>query len=71
MLTIRTGTTVTWTNQDSAPHQIASDSGSPLSFSSDSLSNGASYQVTFAEPGTYSYHCAIHPSMKGTVVVQS
>ncbi|MFA5348694.1 MAG: cupredoxin family copper-binding protein [Methanoregula sp.] len=71
MLTIRSGTTVTWTNQDSAPHQIASDTGSSVSFSSDPLSNGASYQFTFTAPGTYSYHCSIHPTMKGTIVVQS
>jgi plastocyanin len=71
VLTIRTGNTVIWTNQDSVPHQIASDPGSSVSFSSDPLSNGVSYQVTFTAPGTYSYHCAIHPSMKGTIVVQS
>lgn len=45
--------------------------GSPAAFSSDSLSTGASYKFTFTQPGSYTYHCSIHPSMKGTVIVQS
>ncbi|MDD1685960.1 cupredoxin family copper-binding protein [Methanoregula sp.] len=69
-LTVKTGTTVSWTNQDSVSHIIASDTGSPVPFSSDSLPNGASYSFTFTQAGTYSYHCTIHPSMKGTVIVQ-
>jgi amicyanin len=70
-LTIKTGTTVTWTNQDGAPHQIASDPGAPVAFKSESLANGASYQFTFIQTGTYDYHCTIHPAMKGTIIVQS
>jgi len=70
-LTIKTGTPVTWTNQDGAPHQIASDPGAPVAFKSESLANGASYQFTFTQAGTYSYYCTIHPSMKGTIIVQS
>jgi len=70
-LTIKTGTTVTWVNQDGAPHQIASDSGTPVAFNSDALANGASYQFTFTQPGIYTYHCTIHPSMKGMISVQS
>ncbi len=70
MLTVRTGTTVTWSNQDSTTHQIGSDAGSSVAFSSDPLPIGASYQFTFTAPGTYWYHCLIHPSMKATIVVQ-
>ena len=70
-LMVKTGTTVTWVNLDSAPHTIASDPGSPVAFSSGSLSTGASYQFTFSQPGTFGYHCAIHPKMTGTIVVQS
>lgn len=70
LLTVKTGTTVTWTNQDSAPHIIVSDTGSPVPFSSDSLPKGASYSFTFTQAGTYTYHCSIHPSMTGTIVVQ-
>jgi plastocyanin len=69
-LTVKSGTTVTWTNQDSPPHIVVSDTGSAAAFSSDSLSTGASYSFTFIQAGTYPYHCSIHPSMKGTIVVQ-
>ena len=71
ILTIKTGTTVTWMNQDGAPHTIASDPGSVVAFTSESLANGASYQFTFNQSGTYSYYCTIHPSMKGTIIVQN
>jgi plastocyanin len=70
-LTIKTGTTVTWMNQDGAVHQIASEAGTPVAFTSDSLANGASYQFTFTQPGTYTYYCPFHPPMKGTIIVQS
>jgi len=70
-MTIKTGTPVTWTNQDGASHQIASDPGAPVAFKSESLVNGASYQFTFTQAGTYSYYCTLHPSMKGTIIVQS
>jgi plastocyanin len=70
-LTIKAGTPVTWTNQDGAPHQIASEPGTPVAFESEILANGVSYQFTFTQAGTYSYYCTIHPSMKGTIIVQS
>jgi len=68
-ITISAGTTVIWTNQDSAPHRIISDSGNELG--SGSISTGQTYTHTFENPGTYDYHCSIHPSMKGEIVVQS
>lgn len=70
VLTVKTGTAVTWVNNDGASHAIASDAGSPAAFSSDTLSTGASFAFTFTQPGTYTYHCSIHPSMKGTIIVQ-
>lgn len=66
-LSVKVGTTVTWTNNDSAPHTITSDVGSALK--SPTLSTGQSYQVTLTSLGTVSYHCSIHPSMKGAIVV--
>lgn len=71
MLTVKAGSVVTWTNQDSVTHTIASDSGYPVLFTSDPVASGASYTFTFIQPGTYNYHCSIHPSMKGTIIVQS
>jgi hypothetical protein len=61
---------VTWVNNDSPPHALASDAGSPVAFSSDPLATGASYTFTFTQTGTYRYHCSIHPSMTGTIIVQ-
>ena len=70
-LTVKTGSVVTWVNQDATPHTIVSDTGSLVPFSSAPLPPGASYNFTFTMPGTYTYHCSIHPSMTGTIVVQS
>jgi plastocyanin len=64
-LTIKAGTTVTGTNKDGAPHQITSDLGTPVAFTSESLTKGESYLFTFTQAGTYSYYCTLHPSMKG------
>ena len=65
-LTIAAGTTVSWTNRDSPAHTVTADDGS---FDSKQLANGASFTHTFATAGTFTYHCAIHSSMKGTIVV--
>lgn len=64
---IKKGTELTWTNNDSAPHTITSDAGV---FQSENLSQGQTYKFTFNEAGTFSYHCSIHPSMTGKVVVE-
>jgi plastocyanin len=65
-LTISAGTTVTWTNQDTTNHQIALDDGS---FTGQSFGQGATTTNTFSAAGSFPYHCKIHPSMKGTIVV--
>jgi plastocyanin len=68
-ITVSTGTAITWTNQDGAPHTIVSDAGAPEAFSSDPLGQNGVFRFTLTRPGTYNYHCSIHPSMKGTVIV--
>jgi plastocyanin len=65
-ITIQPGTTVTWTNNDSATHTATADDGS---FDSGNLATGQSFSMTFDTPGTYTYHCAIHPNMTATIVV--
>jgi len=67
-LTINVGDNVIWTNQDSAPHKILSDSGNELS--SDTLAKGQTYSHTFILAGTYNYYCSIHPSMKAKIIVK-
>ena len=67
-ITVKAGTTVKWTNKDSAPHSIVSSDGQFAA--SAVLSNGGSYQLKFDKPGTYAYACGLHPSMSGTIIVQ-
>lgn len=70
IITVRVGTTVTWTNEDSVAHQIVSDTGAPLTgINSPTLNNGDSFNFTFTQAGTWSYHCSIHPDMLGQVEV--
>jgi plastocyanin len=61
------GTAVTWTNNDSTTHNVISDSNV---FTSGNLAPNAIFTYTFNSKGTFPYHCSIHPSMKGTIVVQ-
>lgn len=65
-LTVTAGTTVKWTNKDGVTHTVTSDN--TLFDSGNVLPNGI-YSYTFSTAGTYTYHCSIHTSMKGTVVV--
>jgi plastocyanin len=66
-LTVPSGTTVTWTNQDDMVHTVTETN---RSFSSKGLETGDTYSHTFTAPGTYTYFCALHPRMTATVVVK-
>ncbi|MBI4141539.1 cupredoxin domain-containing protein [Candidatus Woesearchaeota archaeon] len=66
-INIKTGTTVTWRNEDPVPHNVISNDGtlqSPL------LHQGDVWSFTFDKQGTYSYVCSLHSGMKGNVVVE-
>jgi len=65
-ISVKVGTKVTWTNQDSAGHTVTFDTGSDTS---DTLATSATYDHTFDAAGSFTYHCKIHPTMKGTVTV--
>ncbi|MET8765073.1 cupredoxin family copper-binding protein [Lentzea sp. NPDC004782] len=67
-LTISAGDTVTWTNHDTAPHNVVVTNG-PEKFTSPTLQQGQTFSYTFTKPGTYSYYCSIHPDMKASVTV--
>jgi len=69
VITITAGTVVTWTNLGSFAHTTTSDAGSSDPWDSGSLGPNGIFTRTFNIPGTYGYHCAIHLSMQGTVVV--
>ena len=62
-----TKATVIWANKDGILHHVVSDA--PLFDSGNSLSSGGTYTFTFSTPGTYTYHCSIHPNMVGTIVI--
>ena len=66
-LTIKAGSTVTWTNMDDEPHTAVSDTGL---FKSGGMDTNDSFSFKFDKPGTYHYTCTIHPRMTGTIVVQ-
>ncbi len=71
-LTIKAGTTVTWKNTTAVPHTVTSDDGK--SFDSGTANpiaaQSGTFSFTFSTPGTFAYHCAIHPFMKATIIVQ-
>ncbi len=67
-ITVKPGTTVTWTNEDDAPHTIAS---SAKLFKSKALDTGDKFSFTFTTPGTFAYFCSLHPQMTGTVTVEA
>jgi plastocyanin len=66
-LTVKAGSTVTWTNMDDEPHTVVSDTGV---FKSGGMDTNESFSYKFDTPGTYHFTCSIHPRMVGTVVVQ-
>jgi plastocyanin len=66
-LTVKAGSTVTWTNQDDEPHTVVSDTGL---FKSGGMDTNDSFSFKFEKPGTYHFTCSIHPRMVGTIMVQ-
>jgi plastocyanin len=67
-VTVKPGTTVTWTNKDDIPHGIASANNAFKK--SAAIDTDESFSFTFTTPGTYQYFCYLHPKMVGTIVVE-
>ncbi|KAI8318582.1 copper binding protein, plastocyanin/azurin family [Martensiomyces pterosporus] len=65
-LTISSGDTVTWINNDQVAHTVTSSSNA---FDSGSVGPGESFSYAFTTQGTFQYLCTIHPRMTGTVIV--
>jgi plastocyanin len=68
-LTVNVGDRVTWTNQDTAPHTVTSDTAGVFDVRTEG--SGGTGSLTFNTAGTFPFHCTIHPNMKGTMVVQA
>ncbi len=66
-VTIASGMTITWMNNDSIEHTTTANAGA---WDSGRLAPGASFSRTFTTVGTFPYHCSIHPDMVATVIVQ-
>ena len=66
-VTVKVGTTVTWTNHDDIPHTVVS---TDKEFKSKVLDTDEKFSATLTRAGTFTYFCSIHPKMTGTVVVQ-
>lgn len=67
-LTVVQGRTVTWSNNDGAPHGLAYKDGAK---GTDVLLPGATFSRTYDKPGSFDYLCAVHPYMTGKVLVQA
>ena len=65
-LTIKVGTTVTWTNHDDIPHTVVSAG----KFRSKTLDTDDSFSFTFTATGDYKYFCSLHPHMTGMIKVE-
>ena len=66
-ITVSVNTTIKWTNKDGVTHTVTSNTGL---FDSRNISSGGTYSHQFSTVGTFPYHCTIHSSMAGTVIVQ-
>ncbi|MGE5334243.1 MAG: cupredoxin family copper-binding protein [Nitrososphaerota archaeon] len=66
-LQVKVGTTVTWTNKDTAPHTVTFNDSSLKS--SGILRQGDTYTYTFTQTGTFAYYCDLHHYMTAQVVV--
>ena len=68
VVTVKAGTTVTWTNGDDIPHTVVSKDGV---FRSKVLDTGDHFSFTFAKAGQFGYFCSLHPHMPGTIIVKA
>ena len=66
-VTVKTGTTVVWKNNDVSVHTATSDDGS--TFNTGNIAIGYSGNITMSKVGTYPYHCTLHSNMTGVVEV--
>jgi plastocyanin len=66
-LTVPVNSTVKWKNLDGITHTVTSDNAT---WDSGNIPAGSTFKFTFTATGTFHYHCNIHQSMLGTIIVQ-
>jgi plastocyanin len=66
-VTVKVGQKITWTNNDSPPHNVTATKGA--TFKSDTINPGATFDYTPTKAGTIDYVCTIHPGQDGTITV--
>jgi plastocyanin len=72
-LSVKKGTTVTWTNDESVAHDVQKSGGPGPDFSSGDkggMQQGDTFEHTFDAAGTYDYVCSVHSDMAGFVIVE-
>jgi plastocyanin len=67
-ITVKAGDTVIWTNHDDIPHTVTATN---KVFNSKALDTDDTFSFTFAAAGSFTYFCALHPHMTGSVVVEA
>lgn len=67
-ISLATKTAVKWVNDDATTHTIVPDVAGSFT-GSGNLGPNSSFQAVFTAPGSYDYHCGIHPGMVGTIIV--
>lgn len=69
-LTIKANTVVVWLDSSDSPHTVMSSTNATNAFGTTSnITEGKTFALTFNTPGTYNYHCDIHPNMKAVITV--
>lgn len=66
-VTVKTGQVIQWTDTSSVPHNVTFDNNPEVT--SKDMGQGDTWQVQITVPGTYAYHCTIHPGMDGQITV--
>lgn len=66
-LVVKRGSRIEWVNDDFVPHTATATDGA---FNSGSIAASSSWAYVTMQPGTHVYACALHPTMKGRLIVQ-
>jgi plastocyanin len=69
-ITVAKGGTVTWTNNDTVAHTVTDDLSNVGGPASGNIEPGSTYSFRFNKTGSFQYHCSLHSSMRGTIVVK-